>query len=268
MSTPDIPIPVNVQENEISASLNASMLFNFIMVSKKPANINRHIIIWTITALYLLCFLNLIVEWYLLNWTIVISGDTREAIFVGTVGDGLQWAFILNNILQNSLFIVSDGLLIWRCYHVWGQLFWAISSPLILLVVEGAYSLVLLLYAIDLVVPSFDVLGSPMAKAGYYIGEIVTVVAKQGMAPTILVSRIALTDPNSIDTSATLTHVSGGLEFGSHQCSGSGRGGNATGDCNTSVQADDAKPTPVIEVKRESRAGAQSGSLKLIAANQ
>ncbi|PPQ92899.1 hypothetical protein CVT25_010454 [Psilocybe cyanescens] len=345
MSTPDVPFSINVQENEISGNLNSSMLFNFLMgiytmvyggtmylyLSKKPTNSNRHIILSAISLLYLLCLLDFVVEWYYLNWTIVITGDTRESIFLATVGGGLPWTWILSDFLQNSLLIISDGLLIWRCYHVWGQSFWAIVIPSILLVAESGlfvmitvldvkssqitsaagvilynnilsaltfvslgttvittfligykiysasplsrspskrlfncivkmiiesaavYALVLLLYAIDIVVPSFGVSGSPMEEAGYYIDAIVTVVAKQGMAPTILVARIATNDNHTV-ASSRITPISG-LQFGSQQGVGSGRSGNATGgDINTSVYADDADPTPVIEVKSVSSA--------------
>ncbi|PPQ84761.1 hypothetical protein CVT25_007540 [Psilocybe cyanescens] len=124
----------------------------------------------------------------------------------------------------------------------------------------AAYALVLLLYAIEIIVPSFSVSGSPMDLADYYIEVIVTVVSMQGMAPTILVARIALTDPNRTEASATLTHISGDLQFKSQQGSGSDRNGNTTGaDVNASVQADNAQPTPVIEVKRESRTDVTSG---------
>ncbi|PPQ90614.1 hypothetical protein CVT25_006684 [Psilocybe cyanescens] len=115
MSTPDIPIPVNVQENEISTGLNNSMLFNFLMepqtyvsqaftlwymeeqctftvgssinlgkkLSKKPANLNRLIVLSAISVLYLLCLLEFIVQWYYLDWVVVIAGDTQESIFWG-----------------------------------------------------------------------------------------------------------------------------------------------------------------------------------------
>ncbi|PPQ94337.1 hypothetical protein CVT25_000296 [Psilocybe cyanescens] len=155
MSTPDIPMAVNVQENEISGNLNSSMLLNFLMgkspllhtyvdqvftlwymeepytftvsssidlkrkmsrmcstVSKKPMNLNRCIVLAAISALYFLYFLDFIMEWYDLDWVVVINGDTRESIFLATMGDGLQWTLALSIFLQNSLLIISDGLLV------------------------------------------------------------------------------------------------------------------------------------------------------------
>ncbi|PPQ94166.1 hypothetical protein CVT25_003751 [Psilocybe cyanescens] len=300
----------------------------YIYLSKKPANSNHCIVHTAISMLYFLCFLNFIMDWYYINWTIVTNGNTRESMFLATVGDGLEWISILNNVLQNSLLIISDGLLIWRCYHVWGQSFRVILAPLILLVMElgltvattvlaikfslvtsdadanllngilstltfvslattvittfiigyricsasqihhppsrilfkhivtviiesaAAYSIVLLLQSIIIVVPSADELGSPLSQAEYYVGVILIIVS--GMAPTVLVARIATNNNNSVP-SASSTHISGDLQFGSQQGSGNGRSGNTTGgDVSRSVQADDVELTPVVELTRQS----------------
>ncbi|PPQ85202.1 hypothetical protein CVT25_010095 [Psilocybe cyanescens] len=224
------------------------------------------------------------------------------------------------------MFIISDGLLIWRCYHVWGKSFWATSTPLILFVAEcglfvattffsvkfgsvtndtnanlannitsaltfvslgttvvatfiigyrlhsasrihllpsrilynhivtiiiesaAAYSLVLLFEAIFIAALPANLIGNSWDESEYYVEVILTVVS--GMAPTVLVARIALTDPNSTDTAAALAHTPSNLQFGSQQGSGSGHSGNTTGgDVNASVQADEAELTLVIEMK-------------------
>ncbi|PPQ87547.1 hypothetical protein CVT25_008472 [Psilocybe cyanescens] len=306
MSSPDIPIPLNVQENQISGNLNSSMLLNFLM------------------------------GWYFLDWVVVINGDTRESIFSGGLGESPQWIWVLSDFLVTSSFVVADGLLIWRCYHVWGQSFRAILAPLILLVVEfglflativlkaklgeinipvhailfnnirsalifvslgttaittflivyriysasrlnalpskrlfnrivvmiiesaAAYTLLLAFETITVIVPSFNNVGSTWSEVSYYVQAVLSVVANQGMAPTILVARIATNDNHTI-ASSTITHISG-LQFGPHQGSGSGRSGNTTGgDINASVHADNADPSPMIEVKMESNADAPFG---------
>ncbi|PPQ95158.1 hypothetical protein CVT25_013303 [Psilocybe cyanescens] len=112
MSTPDISFPANVQERNISASLNALMLLNFFMVSKKSANVNRRIVLSAISLLYVLCFSQLLVQWYSLHWTFVTNGSTRETIFLGTVGEDPQWIFVLSSLLLYSLVLVPDGLLV------------------------------------------------------------------------------------------------------------------------------------------------------------
>ncbi|PPQ82850.1 hypothetical protein CVT25_009221 [Psilocybe cyanescens] len=269
----------------------------FTVVSKKAENTNRRIVLSVISVLYLICFSDFIFQWYFLDWFVVVNGDTRESIFFGTLGGGPAWMGVLNTFLFYSLLIVSDGLLIWRCYHVWGQSFLVILGPLILFVTEfglfatattlagltntitsntkdiivsnlissavtlvslvttiittlligykihsssrfdkspskrlfnhvvvlvtesaAAYSLILLFEAIFTIDTSFSVVGSPYLLVQYYLEVVTIFVAKQGMAPTVLVARIVLRNPNSTAAS-TITHVSG-LQFGSQPRNG------------------------------------------------
>ncbi|PPQ80388.1 hypothetical protein CVT25_001705 [Psilocybe cyanescens] len=312
MSVVDPSFPIVVEERYISANLNSSMLFNFLMgiytmiyggvmyiyLSRKPANTNHRIVLSAISVLYFLSFLNFVNEWYYLDWTFAINGATRESIFIATGGDGSKWSWVFSNLLIYSLFIISDGLLVGL--FIASTIFSVIVGPLsstenailsnnvssalsfillgttvattcligykihsasrsndlpskrlfnrvVVLVVESAavYSLVLLLNAIIAIVPSFNWFGSPLGEVQYYLGVLLTVVS--GMAPTILVARIALTNPNNTVASAPMTHISG-LQFGSHHGSVSSR----SGDVFTSSEIDDALPSPVVEVKRES----------------
>ncbi|PPQ94507.1 hypothetical protein CVT25_014161 [Psilocybe cyanescens] len=274
-------------------------------VSNKPASLNRRIVISTISVLYLLCFFDCIVEWYYLDWVVVINGDTRESIFFGKCGGGSSmdldtwwlsseflidyfrritgWSAtyyhvsfiniltdmeilprlgtiapgdlspidtfgfgihearaILGNNITSALTFVSLGTTVITTFFIGYRIYSATrlnGSPsrlfnrTVAMIIESAaaYSLVLLLDAIIFVLPSFNVVGSSLNEANSYVGGIVIVVTNQGMAPTFLVARIALTDPNSTVESAIITHISGS-QFGSQQGSGSGRSGNATGD--------------------------------------
>ncbi|PPQ94739.1 hypothetical protein CVT25_007704 [Psilocybe cyanescens] len=128
-------------------------------------------------------------------------------------------------------------------------------NRIVVVIIESAaaYSLILLLYAIIFAIPSVGVFGSPLSEADYYMEAIVTVAA--GMAPTILVARMA-TNHNHTVTSSAITHISG-LQFGPQQGSGSGHSENTTGgDINASVHANDANPSPMIELKKETSADA------------
>ncbi|PPQ72177.1 LOW QUALITY PROTEIN: hypothetical protein CVT25_008818 [Psilocybe cyanescens] len=371
MSTTDIPIPVNVQDGIIRANLNSSMLLNVLMalqahvhwsgiyslvyagtmylyVSKKISHSPNHrIVLSAMSLLYLLCFSEFVVQWYFLNWAIVSNGDTRESIFLETVGGGPPWIFVLDDFLFFAALIVSDGLLVgnykyiinqrrmiyvWRCFNIWGRSFRVISVPLALLVAEfvlrikdspillmtylviaglfcavmilaglstnistdpdpnlfnraesaltfislgstvvstfligyrihfspssnlnvsssslqrvfnhiwilivesaAIYSLVLLLDAISIVVPSFGELGSPWAEAEYYIESVLIPVA--GMAPTILVARLALTNTDSMIAGSTITRVSN-LQFKS-QIGSSSLSANKFGDDSAVVE--------------------------------
>uniref|UniRef100_A0A8H7XVV4 Uncharacterized protein n=1 Tax=Psilocybe cubensis TaxID=181762 RepID=A0A8H7XVV4_PSICU len=247
-----------------------------------------HIVISAISVLYFLCFLDCLLQWYFLNFLIVSNGDTRESIFNWIIVGGKRWMWVLNNFLFYCLFVVSDVLLIWRCYHVWGKSWRIIVVPSFLLVVEcglsfaitlldginssmssdakfrlchsitsallfaslattvsttfaigyrihhyvkemghrftserklnniivmllesaALYSILLIVYAVMAVVPSFNTAGSPVLQASYYVRAILT-----GMAPTILVARLALTASSRPATvAAAISHISG-LQF-------------------------------------------------------
>ncbi|PPQ85449.1 hypothetical protein CVT25_006286 [Psilocybe cyanescens] len=295
----------------------------YLYMSKKPASVNRRIVLSAISTLHLLCLSQFILEWYSIDMNVVVNGDTRETIFVSTMEGGPPWAWVFSVFLTYSSIVVSDGLLIWRCYHIWGRslriilvpvalfvaesclfvattalagvngqlpsdihakLFNNISSASIfvslgttmittfligyriysashangtpsrrlfsrvwVIVIESAavYSLVLFVGAIYDVLPSFTVLESPLVVVGYYSEPVLFVVT--GMAPTILVARIALTNPSNT-VAPTVTHISG-LQFGSQHGSGGSRG-TTGGEMSVSVLADDVAPE-VVEMKGE-----------------
>ncbi|PPQ94336.1 hypothetical protein CVT25_000295 [Psilocybe cyanescens] len=178
---------------------------------------------------------------------------------------------ILGNNISSALTFVSLGTTVITTFfigyriHSVSQLDGSRSNGLfnhiVVIIIESAaaYSLVLLLEAIDIVFPSFSVIGSPLSEADYYIQVILNFVANQVMAPTVLVARIALTDTNSTDASATLTYISSNFQFGSQQGSVSGHSLNTTGEVSASVRVDDAGPIPVTEVKRVFSADDTSG---------
>ncbi|PPQ90323.1 hypothetical protein CVT25_007725 [Psilocybe cyanescens] len=318
MSTPDIPISVDVQRGIIDASINASMLLNFLM------GIYTMVYAGTVYLYISKKAAHFIVQWYFLDLTVVVDGDTRESIFFGTLLVP-QWISELSDLLFYSTLMVSDGLLIWRCYHVWGQSFAVILVPLILfvgelglfvlaivlvglnslqtnvanlyllnkissasmfvplgttaittfligyrihtasgldhppskklfgrimlLVMESAavYLVALLFEAICIIVPAFTVVGSPLFQVKYYGGTVLIVAA--GMAPTVLVARIALINPDNARVSSTVTHISA-LQFGSRHGSGHRRHSTA-GEISVIFHSENAALASVVELKRE-----------------
>ncbi|PPQ85448.1 hypothetical protein CVT25_006285 [Psilocybe cyanescens] len=112
----------------------------------------------------------------------------------------------------------------------------------------AAYALVLLVDAICYVLPSFTVLGSPLVVVGYYVDPVLFFITNQGMAPTILVARIALTNPSNT-VAPTVTHISG-LQIGSQHESGASRD-TTGGEMNVSVHPDNVTPEQEVEVKTE-----------------
>lgn len=79
--------------------------------SKKSANTNCCVVLMAISVLYLLSFIDFIVEWYFLDWVIVVNGDTRNSMFWSSLG-GPTWIIVFDNVVFNSSFVVSDGLLV------------------------------------------------------------------------------------------------------------------------------------------------------------
>uniref|UniRef100_A0A8H7XTL6 Uncharacterized protein n=1 Tax=Psilocybe cubensis TaxID=181762 RepID=A0A8H7XTL6_PSICU len=85
-------------------------------------------------------------NWYSLNWTFVDNGETRETMFIASV-QAPVWTFIIYVMLQFSLPIVADSLLIWRCFHIWGRSLRIISLPLFFLLSETVFFVVVTIYA-------------------------------------------------------------------------------------------------------------------------
>ncbi|PPQ79792.1 hypothetical protein CVT25_003146 [Psilocybe cyanescens] len=236
----------------------------YLYISKKPSNPNRHIIVTTTSILYLLCIGLFSIEWYYIDYAVVFNGDTRASILHTTLEGGPESIFVIYEFFFFLLFIVSDGILIWRCYHVWGKSLRIVLVPLILfsaqfclfiadmilagligsitenmdanlanniqsaqdsfcilfgdfifeevvfacgtILVESAalYSTVIFVYALSIILPSFLNVSSTWSS-GYYIECFVTVIG--GLAPTILVARIALTTTSNEDMVAVTTHI-------------------------------------------------------------
>ncbi|KAH9478171.1 hypothetical protein JR316_0008624 [Psilocybe cubensis] len=338
-SSTSVPSQVTISNRIISANLNGTMILTFLMgfytlvyfgtmylyLSRKPANTNSRIVLVTISVLYFLSFLGFIVQWYFTDWSVVIHGETRESMFWALMNLPL-WIGIINNIQLNALFVISDGLLIWRCYHVWGQSFKVIFAPLVLLATEfclavaavalqimyghiasevanvalenhmssaavfvslgttlittfligyrihtasllnkspsqklynrivvtiiessAVYSLVLLAFAITLVIRVPENSQSLLTEATYYSEAVLLVVT--GMAPTVMVARIALTNPSALAPSAT-SHISG-LAFQSDQEWEQSHCGEYTnGNLSNTVHTDLKSQSPIIDFKK------------------
>ncbi|PPQ79200.1 hypothetical protein CVT25_002778, partial [Psilocybe cyanescens] len=196
-------------------------------------------------------------------------------------------AILFNNILS-ALTFVSLGTTVITTFLIGYRIYYAsrlnsgspskrLFNRIAVMIIESAaaYSFVLILDAIFTAVPSSIVVASPLDIADDYVENVLLIVAvrsfhylsnypasqtyNQGMAPTVLVARTALVNPNSTEASTTITHMSG-LKFESQQGGGGGQSGNDTqGGVNESTHTDNTEPTPVIELKRQSSADAPSG---------
>ncbi|PPQ80378.1 hypothetical protein CVT25_003596 [Psilocybe cyanescens] len=150
MSSPgSIGPPVSFQQAVIKDGLNSTMLFTFLMgvytniyigtlylyLTRRAAQ--RSVIVLTITTIYLLSVVQLGLQWYFLVWSFINHGDTKESIFISSlsVPQPLAMASVVVTFVTITL---SDGLLIWRCFHVWNRSLSVISLSLFLALAEIA----------------------------------------------------------------------------------------------------------------------------------
>ncbi|KJA17197.1 hypothetical protein HYPSUDRAFT_57828 [Hypholoma sublateritium FD-334 SS-4] len=127
-------------------------------------------VITAISLLYLSNVADTGVQWFFLKKTVIANGETRDTAFA-------------------ALSQIADGLLVWRCYHVWGKSFRVIFPSLVLVVAETA-----------------------ILNADNYSGALLLITA--GMAPTIMVARVAMQASGRAEDVRT-AHISD-LEFRGH----------------------------------------------------
>lgn len=110
-------------------------------------------VIGTITLSYVVFVILTSVNWYVIKWAIVNSGDTQDAIFTAIFNQP-PWVTLVNNVCNFLMAALADGLLvrkppyyfslfvvnihrqIWRCFNVWDRSFRAIALPSFLLFCE------------------------------------------------------------------------------------------------------------------------------------
>ncbi|KAH9482057.1 hypothetical protein JR316_0004152 [Psilocybe cubensis] len=218
----------------------------------------------------------------------MVSRRQREYTNLNVLGDlGYPvWFSTTISLLQDLIFIVSDTLLIWRCFHVWQGSLGIVVIPSLLFLAESAltivnavyqssspfltsstkaalenhittalslvslcttvtatfligykihsaaqdigrqsavtrygriantviessavYALALFLFALTTVVPLFYPLWSPAVQVKYYVDVVTGVVS--GLAPTVMVLRLALPGVSNSPSMPTLSQISG-----------------------------------------------------------
>uniref|UniRef100_A0A8H7XJ07 Uncharacterized protein n=1 Tax=Psilocybe cubensis TaxID=181762 RepID=A0A8H7XJ07_PSICU len=151
----DAELPsLDTQKRVISAFLNSIMLQNMLMgiytivysgtiylySLNKTSNASRRMVQSTLTVLYILCLGDILVDWYYLDWTIVALGDTRYSMFLSSLDAPIR-VVIPIDLFFNATFVVSDWVLIWRCYHVWGRSVRIVAALFLFLLAEIALAI-------------------------------------------------------------------------------------------------------------------------------
>ncbi|KAF9553191.1 hypothetical protein CPC08DRAFT_767717 [Agrocybe pediades] len=164
MSTPDdFPVSVAQQKAYLSAELNSTLMLNFlfgiyaglfsatiyIYIHKENRTRARDMIIIGSTAtLYIATVLNVLCYWISANMIYCKSGATTFEMFIGSGTDqmppGVQ---VISDVTAYIVFLLADGLLVWRCFHSCGGSFRKSFLPMALLIVETVLTIFALVYA-------------------------------------------------------------------------------------------------------------------------
>uniref|UniRef100_A0A8H7XMC9 Uncharacterized protein n=1 Tax=Psilocybe cubensis TaxID=181762 RepID=A0A8H7XMC9_PSICU len=111
---------------------------------------------------------------------------------------------VVSDVITFTRILIADILLIWRCYHVWGGSIRSIAIPLVLFTIEcviesaAIYSIILLIEAIQSVLPSSGDLVNVMNRVNDYLQELMYFAT--GIAPTIVVARVAIAQMKTEET--------------------------------------------------------------------
>jgi len=139
--------PVSIERSEIASNLNSFVLYSFLMgiyaivyfgtlCTYLTSKINHcRIVISTITALYLLGIFELGVRWYVINWQFIKYGDTRDGVYA-SYSEIPAWSSFMIAFCPSVSIVLADGLLLWRCFHVWNGSIRVMVLPSFLLFLE------------------------------------------------------------------------------------------------------------------------------------
>ncbi|PPQ73827.1 hypothetical protein CVT26_012142 [Gymnopilus dilepis] len=124
--------PANIEESENASNLHSTILMIFLMgvyttvyfatlyIYLARKTVQRFIVVTTITALYVFSVIQFACQWSLIQWEFITNGQTQDSVFVA-YDISPEWINILIYISSALTIILADGLLIWRCYHVWDR---------------------------------------------------------------------------------------------------------------------------------------------------
>jgi len=131
----------------MASNLNSFVLYTFLMgiytivyfgtlCAYLTRKINRcRIVISTITALYLLGIFQLALQWYLTYWEFIKYGATRDSVYASYF-EIPAWSEFMLFFCPLSSLALADGLLLWRCFHVWNGSIRVMALPSFLIFLE------------------------------------------------------------------------------------------------------------------------------------
>ncbi|PPQ65539.1 hypothetical protein CVT26_000496 [Gymnopilus dilepis] len=122
----------------------------------RPKPLNR-LVITTVVLLFLTNAVNCGVQWYLGKVALIQHPSSEVAIFIGFYeSPQSMWSSYVETVCYFVAAALADGLLIWRCFHIWDRSAWAVVLPTMLLFAELAADVcvIVLIAAYDFVDPS------------------------------------------------------------------------------------------------------------------
>ncbi|KAF9481901.1 hypothetical protein BDN70DRAFT_991526 [Pholiota conissans] len=129
----------------------------------------RYTVPIAVSLLYIINLATLSLQWYSAKLQFINSGATRDTIFAAIVD--IQVKLSAPIFIFNALSLVlSDGLLIWRCFNLWNYSVSVIAIPVFLTIAEGG----------ELIVPqsnaSLQAIFNKVSAAGIVISACTTII--------------------------------------------------------------------------------------------
>ncbi|KAF9477403.1 hypothetical protein BDN70DRAFT_881235 [Pholiota conissans] len=143
---------VNDEKSYIATDLNVSMvaalfmgMYTIIFVGTMYAYMSRgvsgrYFVPVTISTLYLCNVAYFGLEWYDTKWQFIDNGESRDTIFFSFLVTPAK-IHTPGNIVNTVILVLSDVLLIWRCFNLWDCSYRVIAIPVLLTITETALML-------------------------------------------------------------------------------------------------------------------------------
>jgi hypothetical protein len=151
------PVYAAIEQGEISVSIMSTMFLTLVVgiyttiyfgtlyaYLTRPAS-QRRLVVTAITAMYLFTAVDLGLQWRQIQSQFIQNDATRDSIFIAYFVVP-PWLVFINSICTLSVVVIADGLLIWRCFHLYRRSLGVVVLPGILWVMEIVFTLSSIIY--------------------------------------------------------------------------------------------------------------------------
>ncbi|KAF9554291.1 hypothetical protein CPC08DRAFT_713033 [Agrocybe pediades] len=187
-----LTIPKSFVDAVIDIALNSTVFLTFLMgiytvvyfgsvyiyLTRRSGDRQRLPIICAITILYMLCIAWFATQWFILRRQFVFNVATEKTIFTA-IYNFPNWIQIVLNVTTFLMYIIADGLLVWRCYRVWDCSFRMTAAPMFFFVGEIAFYMATLGYQQlpDPLTPKQVVIGDAILSSAYFASFASSIIA-------------------------------------------------------------------------------------------